>query len=270
MVRCAYITHQLAKTSEGGAEAQMRWTKRQVTCLRPDYEIIHFDPWTDSIDDFDLVHIFGPTNFPMESARIAAYAKGHGKAVVTSSIFHPYQGGQGLSKAYASLANRLLTGLRGMFLTAPFDRLNPYIWLYRTLADSDLVLPNSRLEMGSLMRHFGLPADRFRVVPNGVNARFATGDLSLFAERYGISDFILWVGRIEPIKNVVGLIESFERSKLDTELVIIGRPADDAYYERCKSIAGDRVRFLPPMPHDSDILASAYAASKVIALPSRY
>lgn len=270
MVRCAYITHQLARTSEGGAEAQIRWTEEQVARLRPEYRISRFNTWSDSIDDFDIIHIFAPTNFATESASIAAYAKAHGKAVVTSPIFHPYPGGEGWTGVYARVANKMLTGLRGAFLSRPLSRLNPYIWLYRTLSNSDLVLPNSRQEAEALVRHFAIGSDNIRVVPNGVDLRFARGEPGPFIERYGLKDFILFVGRIEPVKNVASLIEAFERAGLDTDLVIIGSPADPAYCEKCMTMASERVHFLPPMPYNDDLLPSAYAAAKVVALPSRY
>jgi len=270
MVRCAYITHQLAKTSEGGAEAQIRWTEEKVTLLRPEYRIRRFDPWSDSIDDFDLIHIFAPTNFATESASIAAYAKSHGKVVVTSPIFHPYPGGDGWAGIYARVANKLLTGLRGAFLSSPLSRLNPYLGLYHTLSSSDLVLPNSRQEAEALVRHFGLAPERFRIVPNGVDERFAAGDLDLFVKRYGMKDFVLYAGRVEPVKNTARLIEAFRRSDLDADLVIVGRPVDAAYYEQCRALATDRVHFLPPMPYHDGLLPSAYAAAKVVALPSLY
>jgi len=270
MIRCAYITHQLAKTSEGGAEGQIYMTQEHVCRLRPEYEICRFNPWTDSIDDFDMIHIFAPTNFSMESAAIATYAKEHGKKVLTTPIFYPIPGGGGWRGDYSQVANKLLSSIHSAFQMRPLDRLNPYIWLYRTLQHSDLILPNSRMEQDALGRHFGIGPERFRIIPNGVDMRFAKRDPALFIESYGMQDFILAVGRIEPPKNTLGLIEGFKRSGLDADLVIIGKPVDTDYYERCRSASTERVHFIPPIPHRSDLLPSAYAAAKVVALVSRY
>ena len=270
MIRCAYVTHHLAKTSEGGAEVQIQWTEEQITRLRPEYNISRFNPWTDSIDEFDLIHIFAPTNFAAESARIATYAKTRGKIVLTSPIFHPYPGDGGWSSLYACLTNKLLTNLRRAFLSGPLSRLNPHIWLYHTLTNSDMILPNSKQEADILSQYFDIEHERIRVIPNGIDSRFAQANPKLFTDQYGLKNFILFVGRIEPVKNTTMLIEAFKHSGLDTDLVIIGRPVDPTYYERCRILSSERVHIFPLMHPQDEMFLSAYAAAKVVALPSLY
>jgi len=79
----------------------------------------------------------------------------------------------------------------------------------------------------------------FKIVHNAVDSSFSRGDPSLFSEKVGIEDYVLFVGRIELIKNVHGLIKAFDSSELDTNLVILGRKKDASYYQRCKSMAND-------------------------------
>ena len=57
-----------------------------------------------------------------------------------------------------------------------------------------LVLPNSNAEAEQVERGLGIDRERIRVIPNGVEDRFAHADPNLFVERYGVRDFILNVG----------------------------------------------------------------------------
>ena len=106
------------------------------------------------------------------------------------------------------------------------------------------------------------------VIPNGVDIKFKDGNSKLFESKYKINDFILFVGRIEHRKNLLRLIMAFIKSNLKTNLVIIGKIEDYDYYNLCKKESNEKVIFIPPMPHDSEILKSAYKSAKVLVLPS--
>lgn len=77
---------------------------------------------------------------------------------------------------------------------------------------------------------------------------------------------MLCVGRIEPRKNQHRLIQALSDTVIP--LVLIGNPMANDYFALCRQLAGDRVYFLPAVPHDSPLLAGAYAACRVFALPS--
>jgi glycosyltransferase involved in cell wall biosynthesis len=53
-------------------------------------------------------------------------------------------------------------------------------------------------------------------------------------------------------------------------LVIVGSEPDKEYAAMCREEANDKVLFLPPIPHDSDMLRSAFVGAKTFALPSYY
>ena len=129
------------------------------------------------------------------------------------------------------------------------------------------VLPNTHAEAQQIQELFRVPNSKIRVVPNGVDLRFADADPRLFKEYVGIKEpFVLCVGRIEPRKNQERLIRALKGTGL--RLILIGDPASKEYYERCRSLADDKVAFVPSIPHDDPLLASAYAACRVFALPS--
>ncbi|MCE7934076.1 MAG: glycosyltransferase [Chlorobi bacterium CHB2] len=116
---------------------------------------------------------------------------------------------------------------------------------------------------------FGVDARHIHVVPNGVNLRFADATPELFLREYGIHNPVLNVGHIGSLrKNVLGLLKAMER--VDAPLVLIGKIHRGEYADRCLQLAkkNPRVQIIEGLPNDSDLLASAYAAAPVFALPS--
>ena len=136
------------------------------------------------------------------------------------------------------------------------------------LTAADAVLPNSEAEARQLVRLFGLDPRAIHVVPNGVRPEFALASASSFRSRYGSGDFVLYVGRVEPRKNVLGLIEGLRTTGLP--LVVIGEPppGHEGYARRCRRAGRGFVRWLGRLEHDDALLGSAYAAARVLALPS--
>jgi len=142
------------------------------------------------------------------------------------------------------------------------------------------VLPNSISEADFLQKTFLLGGGfgaKVDVVPNAIDTDLyhplPTPSQS-FYQQYGLKDFILQVGTINPIKNQLGLIEAL--FDLPVPLVFIG-PSPQAFAEygqACQRLAEERVTrnpqgqilFLSLMPHDA--LPGIYALAAVHALPS--
>jgi glycosyltransferase involved in cell wall biosynthesis len=76
------------------------------------------------------------------------------------------------------------------------------------------------------------------------------------------------VGRIEPRKNTLALIRAIR--PLGLPLVVIGEahPAFPRYAQDCRRAGRDQVVWLGKVDHHDPLLASAYAAARVFALPS--
>ncbi|QYR20625.1 glycosyltransferase family 4 protein [Paenibacillus sp. sptzw28] len=91
----------------------------------------------------------------------------------------------------------------------------------------------SKYSKDQLVRLYGVPEEKIRIVPNGVDlSKFTIDDKDysrhLIQDKYGIKDFILTVGRIEPRKNHIQLLKAYKRLKERMNdvgtLVIIGKP----------------------------------------------
>ncbi len=267
-----FVTNQLSYSFYGGGDVQ--FTKTFEELKRRGLEVKLFTPY-DKIQrkDVDIIHIFGPTRFPFESSNIAAYAKKLGIKVACSTIFWiPFPEGLLSRLPYMRGFDALSIKSAKLAISAG-NRIPLYglMSLRHLFHDADVLLPNTSAEGLLLQQLFDIPKRKVRIIPNAVDSAFANANKRLFVEKYGMEDFILFTGRIEKRKNVLGLIKGFKRAKLDTKLVIIGRAAEQEYYRKCKAEANRDVIFLPEIPKDNqELLRSAYKAAKVIALPSYY
>jgi hypothetical protein len=134
------------------------------------------------------------------------------------------------------------------------------------LGIADVLLPNSEGERDLLVRNFGVSPEKCVVVCNAVDDTFFDADPGDFVREYGLSDFVLCVGRIELRKNQHSLLAALKDR--DLPVVLIGPAFDRQYMEICRANASDKVRFIEHIPHDR--LPSAYAAARVHVLPSWY
>lgn len=140
---------------------------------------------------------------------------------------------------------------------------------------ADLVLTVSRAAADEIAAWTPIPADRLRVVPNGVDqTRAAPAEVGAVLAAHRIADrpYVLWVGSLEPRKDVGTLVAAFRRLGTDTHRLVLagGRgwlehdlvdPADAA-------ALGDRLRPLGRVGDDA--LRALYAGADLFALPSRH
>jgi glycosyltransferase involved in cell wall biosynthesis len=271
-MKVGFVTNQLSYSFYGGGDVQFTHTIEELK--RMGVEATLFTPYHKlQKKDFDLIHIFGPTRFPFESSNMASYAKNQGIKVACSTIFWlPYPDGplsrlpymKGFDQATIRMVKLAISAGKSM-------PLNGLASLRRLFHDSDVLLPNTSAEALLLQQIFDIPKDKVRVIPNAVDPVFAKASKGPFVEKYGLDDFILFTGRIEKRKNVLGLIRAFKKTSLNTKLVIIGKIAEYEYYKKCKAEANRNVVFIPEIGKDDQgLLRSAYKAARVMALPSYY
>jgi glycosyltransferase involved in cell wall biosynthesis len=120
----------------------------------------------------------------------------------------------------------------------------------------------------------GLETDRISVVPLGVRPRSVSPDaMAAVRAELGLGDrpFVLFVGTIEPRKNLVRLVRAMASIEQELPLVVAG--ADGWGSERSElaaAIEHDRldVRFVGLVSDDK--LAALYASAAVFAYPSEW
>jgi glycosyltransferase involved in cell wall biosynthesis len=242
----------------GGGENQLVQTGMHLESLGVKVRL--FSPWTDRLERARLLHLFGMSQEGLELARMA---RARGVPIVLSPIcwYEP----RALAALERDLARKLTSlaawGLRSLSPVVPS-------WRRELLRLADLVLPNSRSEANQLIRLFGVRGERIRVVPNGVLPAMATASPELFRERWGAEPFVLFVGRVEPRKNTLGLIRAIGEMGLPLVVIDEAPPGCGSYEEECRRAGYDRVSWLGHLDHHDPLLASAYAAARVFALPS--
>lgn len=144
----------------------------------------------------------------------------------------------------------------------------------RVIHESDLLLPNSEMEMAVLRKDFleslivgSNSASNFvpyQVIPNGFPDSFLQADPDPFRKKLPNlpQEFILCVARISPRKNQHWLARMSQ--ELTLPLVLIGPINNKNYFEEVSSYPN--VIYLGSL--QGELLASAYAAAKIHALPS--
>lgn len=242
----------------GGGEVQLMKTREYLLKLGVDVQL--FNQWKDALDECDIFHTFGSVK---DSLLIQQVAKHSGARTALSTIcwydlrsaYHTYTDPKGralsLARHFAKLFVPLTPSMRKSLMHV-----------------SDILFPNSQMEAEQLVRYFHVPKEKIFVVPNGVDDRFTQADPSAFVKEYGLENFILYVGRIEPRKNQLGFVRAMRGTS--QTIVFLGGvlPDYEAYYARCKQEASPNMYFLDAVGHDSPLLASAYAACNTFVLSS--
>ncbi len=130
-----------------------------------------------------------------------------------------------------------------------------------------------------IVRHLRVPAKKVKVVPGAVSPAFAPvtdpEKLEAVRTRYGLcGPFILYVGTIEPRKNLVRLMQAFDQLKkrgLPHKLAIVGQPG-----WQCAPIFAEVERlglkrdivFTGYVPFED--IPALYSAAESMAFPSLY
>lgn len=249
-MKVLFLTYPRIGLHHGGLQIQIEKTAEELG--KVGVEVVFYDPWKNQIEDVDICHVFSIDGAMCYHIQEAGRK---GKPVIISPIFSCFREPNWLTALKVMLSN-----IPGMF--------SDLVRAKSMLQSSTRALALNEDERDILIRAFQLPPERCLIVPNGIGRRFARGDARLFRGRFGIGDFVLNVGYIDPNKNQQTLIEAM--AGLPYKLVIVGqaRVGHERYAQECRALAGDSVIFTGQLNYDDPLLASAYAAAKLFVLPS--
>ncbi|MEV0897406.1 glycosyltransferase family 1 protein [Actinoplanes sp. NPDC049802] len=107
------------------------------------------------------------------------------------------------------------------------------IWRSRVgaaIRNTDRLITVSESSSADITEVFGVRSEQIRTIPHGIDAEVFASPVELSPElaRFEGRPFALFVGNLEPRKNIVELIRAFGRPEIRTtglDLLIIGRPA---------------------------------------------
>ncbi len=257
-MRVGILSYPMLFQRHGGLQIQVRATIAALNrSVGEQIQVELVDPCHTMLTEYDLIHVFSAIN---GNHRIVEAATDMGVPVVLSPLVSP--GWDRASGMRARIGDRLLGKM------TDWNVQSSYAHIRRALQLADLIVALGDAESASITSGFLIDREKIRVFPNGMDPRFFDADPGLFRARTGIREpFVLCVGSISRYKNQLGLARAL--APLCLPLVVIGAAGerDTDYLQELRRARG--VICLGALAHTDPLLASAYAAATVFALPSR-
>lgn len=257
-MRICIIPPIISGTVSGGINTQI--TKTIEAFEAKGNKVILFNQWEKyNWQEFDIVHIFRADS---ANLAMAQWLNSNKVPFVVSPIFYsthnPFK--IKLSIKITEIGQTFLSGLTSdLMIKKEICNL------------SSLILPNTNAEKELIQHSMDIPDSKFTVIPNGIDTSFTNAKPDLFHNKYGVSNFILSTGHFGfKRKNLLRLLKSVEN--IQCPLVLIGSLFNDEYSNKCKELinSSDKIIWIDSLSHNDPLLASAYAAASVFALPSFY
>ena len=145
-----------------------------------------------------------------------------------------------------------------------------------TVRAAGSIIATSEVEKNDLIQYYNAESDKIDVIPCGVNLKlFKRLDPGLSKKYLGLPQqkYLLFVGRIAPIKSIETLLKAMRMLQFQVHLLIIGGENGSRELQSLKKMTGklgitNRVSFLEAKPQT--VLSYYYSAAEICILPSRY
>ena len=265
-MKVGFVNRPSADSVVGGDTVQMNETGKALEELG--VEVVRLQS-PDQVDDsFDLLHFFNI----IRPQYILDFLNLPQKKVV-STIYVDYSEYDQLKRIRISAALAKLLGKnRSEYVKALIrhsknqERLQnkKYLWkghagaIREVLNKVDHLLPNSESEWRRLQGDFNC-SKPYTAVPNAI-------DPNLFDLGGELRKGLICVAQIEGRKNHLHLIQALNALKLESDLIGKHAPNHKSYYDLCRELANDHIRFHKFMPQEQ--LVQHYQRAAVHALPS--
>jgi glycosyltransferase involved in cell wall biosynthesis len=141
--------------------------------------------------------------------------------------------------------------------------------------EADRIIAISNQTSSDIQEYTGTSPDRIDVVHQGCDPVFyspvSEDGKKQLKQKYSLpSDYILYVGTIEPRKNLLKIVQALHSGSLDIPLIIIGRATP--YIETVREFIGEHgmknIRFLKDVPNED--LPGLYQMAQIFVYPSRF
>jgi glycosyltransferase involved in cell wall biosynthesis len=147
---------------------------------------------------------------------------------------------------------------------------------------SDKIITISESSKKDIIGHYGIPSSKVSIIHPAVdhNKYFRRNDIEIekVKRTYGIrGDYLLFVGNIEPRKNIAGIVNAYARLPKDllkkNSLVIVGGPGwlNDEILQLIAKYQSDGYRIVFPRKFvETDNLPGLYSGASLFLFPSHY
>ena len=268
----------------GGDTTQLVKTREELEKLGVTVDIsLDYAP---DLTGYDLVHLSNVTRI-QETYLQVKNAKRQNKPIVLSTIYWPMEeferfgqvGVRRMINSFLGIDNQERIKAAARFLTDKNARDEATINLWKVgytamqqyvVSNVDYFLPNSEMEMDELCKSFHLQKERYTVIPNAIDEEVARKQLlaPIPEEFKQFENAIICVGRIEPRKNQLALVNALEQSGY--KLVLVGAVSNNQkdYFRRVKEVLDRNPGFHYIPRIENEKLYQLYRVCKVSALPS--
>lgn len=253
-----FIPPIISGTVSGGINTQINKTAEAL--ISKGHKITYFNSWEKyNWQQFDMVHIF---RADAANLALGQWLNENNIPFVISPIFFSSHKHSRVKNAikFTELNQKILSGITSDLL------------IKKELCNlSSFVLPNTYEEQDLIAKSMNISINKMHVIHNGIDTSFSTSTPDLFYKKFGIKDFVLSTGHFGfKRKNLERLIKAVK--DIDCKLVLIGSLFSDSYSNNCKKLikSSSNIILIDTLKHDDPLLASAYSAAKVFALPSLY
>jgi glycosyltransferase involved in cell wall biosynthesis len=240
------------QNQSGGINTRIKSLYNHLTSLG--VNVTYFSKFTDKVIDYDILHIF---KVNIENQPLIDYAKSHGVKIVISSVVP-------CNDIFKIKANMLLC--RILPITTGLKIIQC------SLKAADAIISETEEEKLFLSKHYGIDSNKISVIPNGIDDSFIAADFDnlIYEKLCSYEKYVLCVGRFDENKNQLNLIKAMNNTGITT--VLIGGPSPDSntYYDKCRELASDNIKFLGWINHNDPLLMSAYRNAHVFVIPSYY
>jgi glycosyltransferase involved in cell wall biosynthesis len=258
-MKICFATYPAVTLTGGGPFIKMKEVRKHLEMLG--HQVDLFDMWNtnQNLNEYDIIHLVGSNFFIYGFARTL---KERNINFLVEPVFftrHSYKFLQRIN----FIEKLIRKTARGIW----FD-----YGIIRDICEwSKFVLPNTNSEAEIISKGLLIPKEKFEVIHNGVSKRFLSGDPEIFQKKYGINNFILYVGHLGyKRKNGLALLKTLKQIK--NPAVIIGKINDIGESKEILSEIekNKNIIFIDSLENDSPLLASAYAACDTFVLPSQF
>ncbi len=141
--------------------------------------------------------------------------------------------------------------------------------------NADRVIAISEQTRSDIIHYFKIPEEKIDVVYQGCDPDFyeqwTEAEKQKLSQRYHLpASYLLYVGTIEPRKNLLQVIKARHRGKLDIPLIVVGRstPYIKEIHEYITEHSVKNITFLQDVPNED--LPGIYQMADAFIYPSRY
>ncbi|HKL17222.1 MAG TPA: glycosyltransferase family 1 protein [Patescibacteria group bacterium] len=151
-----------------------------------------------------------------------------------------------------------------------------------SLKQAEKIIAVSRFTANEIKKHFNIPLKKIKVIHNGIDKRFfnkvSESSIKAFKKDYGIKgDYILFLGTIDPRKNIARLIDGYEYLRKNIfkdknyKLVLAGaKGAEVAQIERKIKFSDYKKDIILPGYIPAKDLGALFKGASLFVFPSLY